>query len=491
MAPESKCVWNPYEALHVYLEARTITCVGHTQAKGHPRCRNPIAYPNIQAACSILDDMAIRTPSPELANQSLPTLVRLLLCKRNHQDQAEEKLLVWTKEIRFVAGYYQEMSTISPIKQLPDRVNIDRQEKKQLLLELAQCKEDLEKARQQSSRAMKATEHALKAKTDVDLRLQDVSQELKETKRSYKRSEARILQTSSANSDLRSLCTDLEDALGSQAKDLAAANESNGKLSQDLELIRDKLSPMLCDPMPSKTRSVMENTLLEPLDLAYVAREAFNVTKDKLLLAQEKLVDKEQSIKEKDAAYIALQQDVVSAREEADTTKQQLADRIETTLDDQTKASTQISDLQQLVRHLEKQQGEAHIQIEANNVSCQVYTIQQQKLTQPGNHQLSQTQIRYLRLVCQRFTPFRYSLNLFSGASSHAFDFSFLLRRLVSFWWASREGLRLSHSLRRCLSSWWALREGPCCLYTPFFPYSQRSSCMHAFLSCRSRCEFL
>lgn len=88
--------------------------------------------------------------------------------------------------------------------------------------ELGHNQQDLEKARQQSDKAKKAVkEHALTEKMEVDLILENVSQEFEETKRSHKRSEARVLRLSLANSNLQSRYSNLEDAFTPPAKDFA------------------------------------------------------------------------------------------------------------------------------------------------------------------------------------------------------------------------------------------------------------------------------
>ena len=71
-------------------------------------------------------------------------------------------------------------------------------------------------ARLQSKELKEAEENALQVKTDIERLFENVSQDLNDTKRSYKESQAQISDLVSANSNVTSRCADLEDTIARQ-----------------------------------------------------------------------------------------------------------------------------------------------------------------------------------------------------------------------------------------------------------------------------------
>nr|OQO30854.1 hypothetical protein B0A51_01477 [Rachicladosporium sp. CCFEE 5018] len=75
-------------------DTNTISCVGHAPSK-HRRCRVAIAKHNLDAARKVLDELG----RPDLASVGVRKLLLLLagytLCRRWHQDQAQEVANRW------------------------------------------------------------------------------------------------------------------------------------------------------------------------------------------------------------------------------------------------------------------------------------------------------------------------------------------------------------------------------------------------------------
>ncbi|KAL8791887.1 MAG: hypothetical protein Q9195_005549 [Heterodermia aff. obscurata] len=89
--------WNPYSVLDID-KSRTI-CYGWAPSKNR-KCHNPIAISNRQRAERLLSTMSILHPSTQLSWENvLEELAHLLLCRRNHQDQAAGVVRQWKKDI--------------------------------------------------------------------------------------------------------------------------------------------------------------------------------------------------------------------------------------------------------------------------------------------------------------------------------------------------------------------------------------------------------
>lgn len=92
--------WDPYGVLNI--DKSSTVCYGWAPSQGR-NCRNPISQANHQEATSILSRLTTIDPSSDLGPR-LQTLAHLLLCKRNHQNQAESVVARWKKRMDRIAG---------------------------------------------------------------------------------------------------------------------------------------------------------------------------------------------------------------------------------------------------------------------------------------------------------------------------------------------------------------------------------------------------
>lgn len=91
--------WAPAEVLQLDLDCLGSTCIGHAKTQGR-RCRNPIAYANRQEAAKISIEMSSLDPQSPRLESELEELASRLLCRRWHQDQADEISRKWQRQIR-------------------------------------------------------------------------------------------------------------------------------------------------------------------------------------------------------------------------------------------------------------------------------------------------------------------------------------------------------------------------------------------------------
>ena len=79
------------------VDKSSTVCYGWALSQGR-NCRNPISHASRQQAASILSTLTTIDPSSDLRPR-LQTLARLLLCKRNHQNQAGSVVARWKEEM--------------------------------------------------------------------------------------------------------------------------------------------------------------------------------------------------------------------------------------------------------------------------------------------------------------------------------------------------------------------------------------------------------
>ena len=90
--------WNPEEVLEIGQVSSGVTCVGYVNSQSR-RCRNPIAAVNRERATNILLEMSRMDVSSLGVEESLEPLARLLLCKRQHQNQLPSVVEKWRNQI--------------------------------------------------------------------------------------------------------------------------------------------------------------------------------------------------------------------------------------------------------------------------------------------------------------------------------------------------------------------------------------------------------
>ena len=376
-------VWNPCKVLDLESHAASFTCVGRAPSKNNSRCRltHLPKSSGIENVRIILDGMARTVPSSRFTSRSLPVLARLLLCE-THQYQEREKIQTWTERISgFQVGYNENTRLVLRIVELESYLDAlrkqfedDRKEtniaQESLLSELAQCQQNLKEACKQSSMAMEAEEDALESCVNVKGMFDKVCEKLNETELSCKQSKCHISQLSSANSNLQSWCSRLEDQLDSQSRDLATAASLNPKMSVALIVTGKVLYPMLHHRISAQPPSPEKDVLWERIpDIARAARSAFSTLEHQLQCTQQQLSDREITISTNEAACSQLQQDLASAREEAETTKRQLTDRLNNALEGRMKDCIRINKWYTVAQKLLEQREEARDQIAIRNVS--------------------------------------------------------------------------------------------------------------------------
>ena len=104
--PSSCTQWDPYRVLNI--DKSSTVCYGWAPSQGR-NCRNPISRASRQEATSVLSSLTTIDPSSSDLGPQLQTLARLLLCKRNHQNQAGSVLARWKKEMDdYLRSYMEE-----------------------------------------------------------------------------------------------------------------------------------------------------------------------------------------------------------------------------------------------------------------------------------------------------------------------------------------------------------------------------------------------
>lgn len=91
--------WSPAEVLQLDLNCLSSTCIGYAETQGR-RCRSPIAFANRQEAAKISIEMSRLDPQSPRLGSELEELASRLLCRRWHQDQAEEIMRKWQRQIK-------------------------------------------------------------------------------------------------------------------------------------------------------------------------------------------------------------------------------------------------------------------------------------------------------------------------------------------------------------------------------------------------------
>ena len=80
---------------------RHSSCIGYGQRS--PYCRNAVAHPSRSEAVGILKTITRHQQTSEDVEDEIYQLACLLLCKRNHQLQADEKVREWKQKIQKAA----------------------------------------------------------------------------------------------------------------------------------------------------------------------------------------------------------------------------------------------------------------------------------------------------------------------------------------------------------------------------------------------------
>ena len=88
--------WDPITVLNI-TKTRTMCC-GWAPSQNRD-CHNPVAAANRLEAHRLLDKLAACSPSSDRVLSRLNKIARCLLCRRNHQDQAESVVDKWRKRI--------------------------------------------------------------------------------------------------------------------------------------------------------------------------------------------------------------------------------------------------------------------------------------------------------------------------------------------------------------------------------------------------------
>lgn len=89
--------WNPYTTLSI--DCYPTTCYGWVPSQGC-KCSNPIDLTNRQEAESVILKMCILDPSNRNLDAWLQELAHRILCKPDHQDQAEGVVRRWKMDIQ-------------------------------------------------------------------------------------------------------------------------------------------------------------------------------------------------------------------------------------------------------------------------------------------------------------------------------------------------------------------------------------------------------
>ena len=90
----TKSLWDPYEVLNIGELTYGHTCIGYAPSQKR-RCHNPIAAANRQTAEDMLDRMSKSKSLSTEVRPLLDSLASRLLCRRYHQNQAEEVSEIW------------------------------------------------------------------------------------------------------------------------------------------------------------------------------------------------------------------------------------------------------------------------------------------------------------------------------------------------------------------------------------------------------------
>ncbi|KAH8430087.1 RING finger protein [Aspergillus melleus] len=88
--------WDPIDAYGIPDPRVVTTCIGLRKDK--QKCNNQVARDSRDLALTFLDDLAEHAPSPSVLQQKLSKVSHLLLCRRNHQNQAPALVKAWLRE---------------------------------------------------------------------------------------------------------------------------------------------------------------------------------------------------------------------------------------------------------------------------------------------------------------------------------------------------------------------------------------------------------
>ncbi|KAL8825035.1 MAG: hypothetical protein Q9191_004656 [Dirinaria sp. TL-2023a] len=103
--PSFSTFWNPYDVLSID-NSRT-RCCGWAPSKGRG-CQNPIALANREEAQLLLAKISRLDPASPSLSRHLQKLARLLLCQRNHQNQATGVVRQWENDIQQLLSVEEE-----------------------------------------------------------------------------------------------------------------------------------------------------------------------------------------------------------------------------------------------------------------------------------------------------------------------------------------------------------------------------------------------
>lgn len=96
MSQSSASYWEAGTVLNIFTPTNDIACAGVTQA-GNP-CRWRLEGSDKADARELLEEMSEKSPIE--VSDDLPGLARLVLCRKNHQNQADRVISKWKKAIK-------------------------------------------------------------------------------------------------------------------------------------------------------------------------------------------------------------------------------------------------------------------------------------------------------------------------------------------------------------------------------------------------------
>lgn len=89
-------LWDPVAVLGLCDDGR---CVGFAPSQ-HRKCRNPVAYHNVQSFDQVVDMISSKRPDADLLRSDLVRMAEYGLCVRNHKNQVESMVDKWSTLIR-------------------------------------------------------------------------------------------------------------------------------------------------------------------------------------------------------------------------------------------------------------------------------------------------------------------------------------------------------------------------------------------------------
>jgi hypothetical protein len=115
MSPSSVSNWEAETVLKIFTPTNDIACAGVTQA-GNP-CGWRLEGGDKADARELLEEMSEKSPVEAL--DDLPELARLVLCRKNHQNQASRVISKWKKAINAYMSTSDQVSGSSGLNVRP------------------------------------------------------------------------------------------------------------------------------------------------------------------------------------------------------------------------------------------------------------------------------------------------------------------------------------------------------------------------------------